>query len=54
MRIVVQRVDSVKVVVVDEIVGEISKGLFVLFGAGRDDTKEDAKYLTEKLLHKLR
>jgi|SRR3972149_5041207 len=53
MRIVVQRVDSVKVVVVDEIVGEISKGLFVLFGAGRDDTKEDAKYLSEKL-YKLR
>ena len=49
MRAVVQRVTRAKVTVNDEIVGEIGKGLVVLLGIARDDTKLDAAYLAEKI-----
>ncbi len=49
MRAVVQRVTSAKVTVDDRSVGEIGKGLVVLLGVARDDTKLDAAYLAEKI-----
>src|SRR5215471_10093648 len=49
MRAVVQRVTRAKVTVDDQIVGEIEKGLVVLLGIARDDTKLDAAYLAEKI-----
>jgi D-tyrosyl-tRNA(Tyr) deacylase len=49
MRAVVQRVTRAKVTVNDKIVGEIGKGLVVLLGIARDDTKLDAAYLAEKI-----
>jgi D-aminoacyl-tRNA deacylase len=49
MRAVVQRVTSAKVTVDDQTVGEIQKGLVVLLGIARDDTKLDAAYLAEKI-----
>jgi D-aminoacyl-tRNA deacylase len=49
MRAVVQRVTRAKVTVDSEIVGEIGKGLVVLLGIARDDTKLDAAYLAEKI-----
>ena len=49
MRAVVQRVTRAKVTVDDEVVGEIGKGLVVLLGIARDDTKLDAAYLAEKI-----
>jgi D-tyrosyl-tRNA(Tyr) deacylase len=49
MRAVVQRVTRATVTVNDEIVGEIDKGLVVLLGIARDDTKLDAAYLAEKI-----
>jgi D-aminoacyl-tRNA deacylase len=49
MRAVVQRVTRAKVTVDGEIVGEIGKGLVVLLGIARDDTKLDAAYLAEKI-----
>jgi D-aminoacyl-tRNA deacylase len=49
MRAVVQRVTRAKVTVDSEIVGEIGKGLVVLLGIARDDTKLDAAYLSEKI-----
>ena len=49
MRAVVQRVTRAKVTVDDRLVGEIGKGLVVLLGVARDDTKLDAAYLAEKI-----
>ena len=50
MRIVVQRVTRASVTIDGEIVGEIGNGLVVLLGIARDDTKEDADYLTPKIV----
>ena len=49
MRAVVQRVTRAKVTVADEVTGEIEKGLVVLLGVARDDTKGDVEYLTSKI-----
>jgi D-aminoacyl-tRNA deacylase len=49
MRAVVQRATRAKVTVNDELVGEIGKGLVILLGIARDDTKLDAAYLAEKI-----
>ena len=49
MRAVIQRVTRAKVTVADKTVGEIGKGLMVLLGISRDDTKLDAAYLAEKV-----
>lgn len=49
MRLVVQRVVSGEVKVGGTTVGKIGKGLFVLFGVGAGDTKEDVRVLAEKL-----
>ena len=49
MRAVVQRVTRASVTVEGEIIGEIEKGLVVLVGIGRDDTKVEAAYLLDKI-----
>lgn len=49
MRAVVQRVNRAKVTVDGKIVGEIGKGLVVLLGIARDDTKVEAAYLVDKI-----
>jgi D-tyrosyl-tRNA(Tyr) deacylase len=49
MRAVVQRVSRAQVTVHGEITGQISLGLLVLLGVGRDDTEADATYLSEKI-----
>jgi len=49
MRAVVQRVTRAKVTVDGRLVGEIGRGLVVLLGIARDDTKLDAAYLAEKI-----
>jgi D-tyrosyl-tRNA(Tyr) deacylase len=49
MRAVVQRVSRAQVSVNGEITGQISLGLLVLLGVGRDDTEPDATYLSEKI-----
>jgi len=49
MRAVVQRVTRAKVTVDNKVVGEIGKGLVVLLGIARDDTKLDAAYLVDKI-----
>ncbi|MCX7745556.1 MAG: D-aminoacyl-tRNA deacylase [Clostridia bacterium] len=51
MRAVVQRVVRSKVLVDEEPVGEIEKGLMVLLGIGQDDGEEDVAYLAEKILN---
>jgi len=49
MRAVVQRVMRASVTIEGESTGEIGKGLVVLLGVARDDTREDADYLAAKI-----
>jgi len=49
MRVVVQRVMTAKVVVDEEAVGEIGKGLLVFLGVGEGDKSGDAEYLASKV-----
>ncbi|HKS42515.1 MAG TPA: D-aminoacyl-tRNA deacylase, partial [Blastocatellia bacterium] len=49
MRAVVQRVTSSSVTVDGLVVGEIGAGLLVLLGVARDDGKQDADYLVDKI-----
>jgi len=51
MRAVVQRVKSAKVEVDNETAGEISSGLLVFLGIGKEDTKKDSDYLLEKIIN---
>ncbi|MCD6162085.1 MAG: D-tyrosyl-tRNA(Tyr) deacylase [candidate division Zixibacteria bacterium] len=48
MRIVLQRVKHAAVVVDNEVVGKISRGLLLLVGAQKGDTVKQAEYLAEK------
>lgn len=50
MRAVVQRVKEAKVVVENEVVGSIHKGLLVFLGVGGGDSHQDLDYLVEKVL----
>lgn len=49
MRAVVQRVTSSSVTVEGLVVGEIGAGFLVLLGVARDDGKQDADYLADKI-----
>ena len=49
MRAVVQRVTRASVTVERDVIGEIGKGLVVLLGIARDDTKVEAAYLVDKI-----
>src|SRR6185436_546616 len=49
MRAVVQRVSQARVVVAEEIVGEIGLGLCVLLGVARGDEPEDAERLAGRV-----
>ena len=50
MRAVIQRVGSARVEVNGDIVGSIGAGLLVLIGISSSDTREDACYLSDKIL----
>lgn len=49
MRAVVQRITTGKVVVDNEVVGEIGKGLLVYLGVGGNDTEADLDYIVNKV-----
>ncbi|MBO7146916.1 MAG: D-tyrosyl-tRNA(Tyr) deacylase [Lentisphaeria bacterium] len=48
MKALVQRVTEGSVTIDGEVVGEIGKGLVILFGAGRGDTEKDVEFLASK------
>jgi len=50
MRAVLQRVRRARVVVGDEVVGAIERGLLVLLGVGPSDTPAQAQWLAEKVV----
>jgi D-tyrosyl-tRNA(Tyr) deacylase len=51
MRAVVQRVKKAAVEVDDNLTGEIGPGLLVFLGVGKNDKKEDADYLIDKIIN---
>jgi len=50
MRAVVQRVSRARVVVDQEVVGQIDRGLLVLVGVALGDTVEQARWLADKIV----
>ncbi|KDR16783.1 D-tyrosyl-tRNA(Tyr) deacylase 1 [Zootermopsis nevadensis] len=50
MKAVVQRVIKANVTVEGEVISSIGKGLCVLIGISKDDTKKDMEYIARKLL----
>jgi D-aminoacyl-tRNA deacylase len=50
MRLVIQRVSEARVIVRENTVGAIGKGLLLFLGVSRSDTSEDADYLLDKVL----
>lgn len=51
MKIVIQRVQNTNVVVENNIVGEISKGLLLFIGIEENDTQTDADWLVQKIVN---
>jgi D-tyrosyl-tRNA(Tyr) deacylase len=51
MRAVVQRVKSAAVLVDEDPIASIGKGLVVFLGVGREDDRGDVEYLVEKIPH---
>jgi len=51
LKAVIQRVSRASVSVSGEVIGSIRQGLVVLLGVARDDTREDASYLSEKVIN---
>jgi D-tyrosyl-tRNA(Tyr) deacylase len=49
MRAIIQRVSCARVIVDDNVTGEIADGLVVLLGIGRDDTSAVATGMAEKI-----
>src|SRR5262245_28921086 len=50
MRAVVQRVSRARVLVGDEVVGAVGRGLLVLLGVAPADTAEGARWLADKVV----
>jgi D-aminoacyl-tRNA deacylase len=51
MKAVIQRVLEANVKVENKTVGQINKGILVLFGCHRDDKEEDIDYFVEKIIN---
>lgn len=49
MRVVIQRVSEASVVVNNETIGKIEKGLALLIGIGEDDDQKDVDYIVRKV-----
>lgn len=49
MRACIQRVSKARVIVEDEVVGEIGRGLLVLLGVSNTDTDTETRWMAEKI-----
>jgi D-tyrosyl-tRNA(Tyr) deacylase len=50
MRAVLQRVRRARVLVEEQVIGQIEQGLLVLLGVARDDSIEQARWLADKVV----
>jgi D-tyrosyl-tRNA(Tyr) deacylase len=50
LRACIQRVTAAKVIVADDTVGEIGRGLLVLLGVAAEDNDEDLRWMVEKIV----
>jgi D-tyrosyl-tRNA(Tyr) deacylase len=50
MRTCIQRVSSARVVVDDDVVGEIGRGLLVLLGVAADDDEAELRWMVDKVV----
>jgi D-tyrosyl-tRNA(Tyr) deacylase len=50
MRAVLQRVRQARVVIGEEVVGQVGPGLLVLLGVAKDDTAVEARWLADKVV----
>jgi len=51
LKAVLQRVSRAQVSVDGEIIGKIGKGILILLGVGKNDSLEDVKYLSDKIIN---
>jgi D-tyrosyl-tRNA(Tyr) deacylase len=51
MRVVLQRSKAAKVIVADQVIGQIDSGLVLLVGITHGDTIDDAVYLADKIVN---
>jgi D-tyrosyl-tRNA(Tyr) deacylase len=51
MRVIIQRVTNAHVIVSEKVISKIDKGLLCLVGITEEDKKEDAEYMTRKILN---
>ncbi|OGD63735.1 D-tyrosyl-tRNA(Tyr) deacylase [Candidatus Beckwithbacteria bacterium RBG_13_42_9] len=51
MKLVIQRVSQASVSVNDQIIGQIEKGLLILIGVAKGDTKHEVDYLVSKVIN---
>ncbi|KAA0549285.1 D-tyrosyl-tRNA(Tyr) deacylase [Bacillus sp. BGMRC 2118] len=51
MKVVVQRAKEASVIVEENVVGQIDRGLMLLVGVTHTDTLEDVRYLAEKIVN---
>jgi D-tyrosyl-tRNA(Tyr) deacylase len=50
MRAVVQRVSRARVLIAEEVVGEVGQGLLILLGVAQSDTAVQAQWLADKIV----
>ena len=50
MKLIIQRVKHAQVEVKAKIVGKIGRGMLIFLGVGKDDTKEEADFLVNKIV----
>lgn len=51
MKVVLQRSKAASVIVNDQVVGKINRGLVLLVGITHTDSEADCRYLAEKIVH---
>jgi D-tyrosyl-tRNA(Tyr) deacylase len=51
MRAVIQRVREARVEVDDKVVGQMGRGLLVYLGVGKEDGRQDAEFVADKLVN---
>ncbi len=51
MRVLIQRVLESKVIVKNQVVGQVQKGLLVFVGIGKNDSEKDVEWMAQKVVN---